>query len=112
MELNVMQWNCRSFQAHKHELERYLQEAAVAPDIVCVEETLLKPGKNPQIDGYSIYRQDHPLSQGGGLALLLKEGINHTLMCLEAIEGIERQGIEICTDNGKLTIINIYIAPG
>ena len=50
----------------------------------------------------------------GGLAILLKTGINHTLLRLEEVEeveGVERQGIELCTAAGKLAIINVYIAP-
>lgn len=43
MTLTVVQWNCRGFQAHKQELDNFLPEAAVAPNIVCVEETFQKP---------------------------------------------------------------------
>lgn len=64
MALTVMQWNCRGFQPHKHELERLLWETPVPPDVVCVEETFLKAS----IDGYSMYRQDSPHESGGGLA--------------------------------------------
>jgi len=111
MALTVLQWNCWGFQPHKHELERFLRETPVPPDVVCVEEIFLKASKNPRVDGYSVYRQDSPQESVGGLAILLKIGINHTLLCLEEIEGLERQGIELCTDNGNLTIINVYISP-
>src|SRR6218665_1630340 len=111
MALTVLQWNCRGFQPRKHELERYLRETPAPPDVVCVEETFLKANKNPKVDGYSVYRQDSARGCGGGLAILLKTGINHTLLRLEEVEGVERQGIELCTAAGKLTIINVYISP-
>lgn len=109
--LVIMQWNCCSFRARIYELRRFLQCCIAAPDIICVQETLLKENQAHRIDGYEVFRQDRPHSKGGGLAILLKEGINHTLMQLEEIPGIERQGIEISTANGRIKVINVYIRP-
>jgi ribonuclease HI len=107
----VMQWNCSGFRSHIHELRRFLDLCSVNPDVICVQETFLKAKHVHRINGYSILRQDSDHATHYGLAILLKEGISHTLLQLEEVPGMERQGIEVSTDNGKLKIINVYISP-
>src|SRR5688572_11754877 len=95
--LTIMQWNCCGFRARIYELRRFVYCCTVAPDVICVQETFLKAKHDHRIDGYVILRQDSPQPSHGGLAILLKEGVNHTLLQLDEIPGVERQGIEIST---------------
>jgi ribonuclease HI len=111
MALHIMQWNCHGLRGHIHELKNFINNSSITPDVICVEETFLDPNHTPRIDGYSILRQDNPQSRVGGMAILLKEGINHTLLHLEDNTDIETLGVEIKTNNGKIKIINVYISP-
>jgi len=109
--LVIMQWNCYGFRAHIYELRRFVSLCTAIPDVICVQETFLKAGQDHRVDGYTILRKDSPHPTRGGLAMLLKDGISHTLLQMDDVPGVERQGIEISTDNGKIKLINVYISP-
>jgi len=76
-ELRVMQWNACSLQLHAAELKQFLSESQSPPQIICVEETFLKPAKTFKLDGYDVVRKDRE-GHGGGLATLIRTGIQYT----------------------------------
>lgn len=41
--LVVLQWNARSLVVNGQEVKHYVDNLAVKPDVICVQETWLKP---------------------------------------------------------------------
>ena len=58
MVLHILQWNAHSLIANGQEFKRYLHKLEVIPDVVCVQETWLKPELDFVIPGFSSIRQD------------------------------------------------------
>ncbi|WP_410054718.1 endonuclease/exonuclease/phosphatase family protein [Escherichia coli] len=52
------------------ELEALLESNHI--DVACITETHLNPNKNLFIPNFTIYRKDRPNSQGGGVAVLVR----------------------------------------
>jgi len=111
MALHVMQWNARGLRTNMHELKNYIHKTNNTPDIICIQETYLNDKYTPKIDGYTILRRDNPLHCKGGTAIIIKNNINHTVIQLEDITGVEQLGVEINTNRGKIKVISIYISP-
>ena len=54
MGTTIIQWNANSLNAHSAELKHYISCAKNIPDIICVQETFLKPDSKFKIAGYNI----------------------------------------------------------
>ena len=106
MALQILQWNACSLTSRRHELQQLLSTKQY--DIVCVQETFLKPGKKCCLAGYDCIRQDRTDSQRGGIAILIKNGINFTELRKPA-DDMECQAVSIKTSAGSITVINVYI---
>jgi len=44
-DVTIFQWNANSISARKIELTHYLSQTKNPPDIICIQETHLSPGK-------------------------------------------------------------------
>src|ERR1700733_14195540 len=111
MALKIMQWNARGIRTNINELKNFIIKTTNKPDIICIEETNLKDKDNLRIEGYLALRHDNPTRQIGGLAMLIREGINHTLLQIDNNTEMEYMGVEINTNHGKIKIINVYASP-
>src|SRR6218665_3825997 len=113
MELSIMQWNARGMTKNRHELRNYLHKTSRPPDVLCIQETFLKTNNgNPILEGYTTIRKDKVNNSGkGGLAILVRSGLNYTLKDMTEIEHVESQAIELKTKTGPIQITNIYIPP-
>ena len=108
MGVTLLQWNANSLSAHIHELKYFLDQQDRLPDIICVQETFLKPTLSPSVSGYSILRRDG-VDGHGGVAILVKNDISYfDFTSYENVEGIS---IKIATTSGPLQIFNFYISP-
>src|SRR5688572_21885651 len=108
----VAQWNAHGLNAHLLQFKNYLVQVKILPDVICIQETFLKEkNKTPKFDNYNVIRKDFMQQTRGGLAILIKKGINFTILNLDVIENIEIQGIKIKTETGYLDILNTYISP-
>ena len=113
MALSVLQWNANGLRGHKDQLKNYLNNTPNLPDIVCVQETILKEKVQvPKIEGYDAVRKDCLIHQKGGLVIYIKIGLTFTVLNVEDIINVEIQGIEIKTEIGHLKIYNVYLPPG
>ena len=108
--LKILSWNANSISAHGDELKQFLNTLAVRPDVICLQETRLKPNTKFVLHGYSVVRKDRPDRPAGGVATFIRNGINYTEI-ETGCENIEYVTIEIQTSKRKLTISNIYIPP-
>ncbi len=55
---NSLQWNARSLLANGQEFKKFIDELPIKPDVICVQETWLKPNLDFRIVGYSSVRSD------------------------------------------------------
>lgn len=71
----LLQWNARSLLANGQEFKHFVNTLAEKPDIICVQETWLKPNLDFIIYGYLGIRKDRVLGKGGWCATFIKQGI-------------------------------------
>ena len=76
--LVILQWNCNGILAHQNELKKHIVETDKKYDVICLQETFLKSGKNLFIPGYNIDRCDRKKGGRGGVLTLIKNSINFT----------------------------------
>lgn len=62
----ILQWNCRGLFAHLEELKQHLA-GTVKYDVICLQETLLKPNRRFNLPGFNIVRKDRATSSGGAV---------------------------------------------
>ena len=106
MGISVLQWNANGLLAKQNELKQHVAKNEY--DVICIQETFLKPDKVFDISGYESIRKDRETAKGG-LLILLRHGIKY--ITLPNPQNIEAQIVEISTMIGKLKIINVYVAP-
>lgn len=105
MCLRVLQWNARSLLANGQEFKQFIEEQDVKPNIICVQETWLKPSLDFVLYGYVAVRKDRDMV-GGGVATFVQQGINYRI--LEMNEDVEVVLVDIWIDKTRLRIINFY----
>ena len=107
--LKLVSWNANSLKAHREEFEKFIENQQQKPDLICVQETFLKPSDVFDLSGYSIIRKDRLEKKAGGVMTLIRDGISYTK--LETNDFIEQVIIEVHTSTKKLIIGNIYCPP-
>jgi hypothetical protein len=107
LPLIILQWNAQSLIAHGNELKHYIYNTTKKPNIICVQETWLKPNLNFKINGYSLIRKDRIINRGGGVCIFVENSITYNIKENKKLN-IEFIHIEICINNKKYNIINIY----
>lgn len=68
----ILQWNARSLIANGQELKKFIKEYKKAPELICIQETWLKPCLEFVIPGYECLRLDRSDKPGGVVQRLLK----------------------------------------
>src|SRR5206468_4272442 len=106
----IMQWNVRGLNARKNELRKFLENNVDRPDIICVQETFLKPNKPFVLDGYTVVRKDRLDAFAGGVATLIRNDLNFVAFD-NLPENVECIGVEIILKNTRVTVINVYNPP-
>lgn len=106
MVLSILQWNARSLIANGQELKQFIEESPVKPDIICVQETWLKPSLDFIIYGYTAVRKDRSSAIGGGVITFIQQYCNYRTICVE--KNLEMVIIEIWANKTKFKIVNFY----
>ena len=116
--LKIIHWNCDWMATKVDELAGLVREEK--PDVVILQETKLREGDpTPHIEGYVVTRFDRKTrrslaaARGGGLAVMMREGIAHWTEKHRGNSALEALIVNIPTGGrqGRLRIINIYIPP-
>jgi exonuclease III len=102
-----MQWNAQGLTTKLTEFKKIIFERK--PDIICIQETFLKPKHLFHLPGYNIIRKDRIDNRKGGVAILTKQGINYRL--IDTPPELECVSVEITSKNESITIVSIYIPP-
>lgn len=71
----ILQWNARSLLANGQEFKHFLNELNEKPDVICIQESWLKPHLDFVIHGYTIIRRDR--NSGEGCVLYLLRRVYH-----------------------------------
>ena len=116
-DFRIIHLNIRGVQSNKQNLEHYLAENSY-PEIVTLNETMLRTGKNIKINGYycASRREPNGLSGKHGSMILVRE----TLQDVVELDFLRTQfqeeviGIEILGKDGRtrLSIVTYYNPPG
>lgn len=109
----IMQINVNEL-THARTVELVLLIETFKLDLICVNETFLKPNKNFTIPGYKIYRFDRPGPKGGGgVMVLVKDSIESEDLGSASIDYAEIQLVKVkLNDNKLLKIASVYCPPG
>lgn len=75
MVLSILQWNARSLIANGQEFKRYIHDLQKTPDVICIQETWLKPHLDFILKGYNNIRCDREKGRGGGCITFIKSNI-------------------------------------
>ena len=72
----IVQRNANGELAHAAELKNV--QSIFNYDVICIQETVLKPRRNINFTGNNIIRKDRLENNHGGLVLLVQENLNFT----------------------------------
>ena len=70
MVLIILQWNARSLIVNGQEFKKYIDDLSERPNVLCIQETWLKPELDFIIKGYTAIRRDRKSGRGGGVAIV------------------------------------------
>ena len=103
----VLQWNARSLLSNGQEFKGFINNLKKKPEIICVQETWLKPALEFVIKGYNSIRRDRVGDNGGGGCIIfIKQGIQYKV--LGKGTQLEYVIIEVWTREGTIRIANFY----
>ena len=103
----LMQWNLNGFYNKLIDLKLFVNNEK--PNIICLQETNLKPNHNAKIKNYSGFfkeRQTNPNRASGGVAILVKTNIKTSQISINS--ELEVIAIRVYL-NQEITICNIYL---
>lgn len=106
----VLQWNARSLLANGQEFKGFIKNLKKKPEMICVQETWLKPALEFVIKGYDSIRRDRVGDNGGGggggCIIFIKQGIQYKV--LGKGTELEYVIIKVWTKEGTIRIANFY----
>lgn len=111
--MKIISWNCQGLECHEADLSFLIEQQQ--PDIVCLQETWLKPGKAIVFDvpKFSIFRADR--TNGlirGGSAILVRDGIAVSAVLNTQSATNEIAAVRVrCKDGMEFTITSAYSPP-
>ena len=104
--ISILQWNARSMLANGQEFKKYVDELPSKPEVICAQETWLKPSLDFRIVGYVAVRRDRGGAVGGGCATFIREDVSYREVGIG--KELEYVTVEVWTREGELTVINYY----
>lgn len=87
-------------------LKRFVDEFKVSPELICIQETWLKPCLDFVIPRYVCLRRDRSDRSGGGCATFIRTGIQYKRVDIN--RDLECVTVEVWTGNKTITVINFY----
>lgn len=106
MVLQILQWNARSLIANRQEFKNFILKQERCPDIICVQESWLKPCLNFTVLGYFATRRDRQGGNGGGIVTFIKQDIGYRIV--EINQEHEVMVVEIWEGKESIKIVNFY----
>lgn len=107
-KIKVVTWNANSIKDKINEFKYFLYKNNY--DIAGICETKTDKKFKLKIPGYKVYLQSRD-SRGGGVALIVKESIEHHFFKLKVTNNIEAVAIKMFSNRKILTIVQVYKPP-
>ena len=109
---NILQWNANGIGSKQTELSIFLEAHNVK--VAAIQESkLTAKSRSPNIQNYTLVRQDRRLGPGGGLLFFIHNSVSFTRKPLSTMSKndphLEELTISIAMDNTELLITNVYI---
>ena len=92
--------------ANGQEFKQFIEDCENKPDIICIQETWLKPHLDFIIYGYVCVRRDRVVEVGGGCATFIKEGLPYRALGKGQVD--EYVVVEVWLAGGPVVVINFY----
>ena len=103
--LEVVSWNCAGLTLYK----LFLLLEYTRADIICLQETWLPTGGTfPDIPGYTVLEHRRPKGKRGGIAVLVRQGLNWTLVHTCEYAQVLKLGLP---DQQEAFVVNVYLPP-
>jgi len=105
---NILEWNIRSMQANREELQILLSD--FDPEVVCIQETQMKPNSNVSFKNYCIYHCPGTEKNGtfyGGAAILIKNSISIAHKAIDISSPLQAIAVR-ATLFKSITICSLY----
>lgn len=102
----IIQWNARSLISNGMELRQFIEVLLKKPEVICIQETWLKPNLDCVIRGYVAVRRDRSEGSGGGCATFIKQGLPYKILGLG--KELEYMMVEIMIGQKSVVIIHFY----
>ena len=108
--INIITWNARGINHKSYELFDFLIDNNIHTCLAT--ETWLKNNISLSHKNFFVYRNDRVIKKGGGVAIIIKKNLSHSLLPLINTSIIENIGIKLYTINGPVDIYSCYFAGG
>lgn len=107
-QLNLLHWNANGITTYT--LQRQLENLLTAKDIhiACLNETFLKENHKTYFRNYFVYRNDRLGCRGGGVALLVRKGLNHSLLPITKTTIVENISVDIIINRTHVIVTSAY----
>lgn len=102
----ILQWNARSLVANRQEFNRFVDEFKDLPELLCIQETWLKPCLDFVIPGYESVRYDRSEKAGGGCATFVRSDVQYQRVEIQS--ALECVVVRVWGKNGWVNIVNFY----
>ncbi len=101
----ILWWNARNFIANSQDFKQFIYSQKEKPDLVCIQESWLKPRLDFMINQYEAIRRDRVDGAGGGRVTFVKEGIPYRSIAIGT--EMECAFTEVWAEK-KMVVINFY----
>lgn len=88
------------------EFKGYVNQMKEKPDVICIQESWLKPGLDFVLKGYSAVRRDREEGNGGGCVTFIGKGVQYRKVAIGKTS--EYVVVEVWDQGKKYVIINVY----
>ena len=107
-KLTLVQWNCHSLYNKLSHFKIFLYSRK--PHIVCLSETWMNDQYEPNFINYNKYICNRTNSQGGGIAVLIRNDLINTGRDLNIFPNgkLEIQSVRIFSHGKTIDLLNIY----
>lgn len=110
-KIRIVNWNARGIRTKQIEFVNFLNSNNI--DIAIVTETWLDSNINLSTSGFKCYRVDRVDRRGGGVAILIKRSIQHSLLPIIKTKVVENLVIDVRLDTrSSIKVVCVYYPGG
>lgn len=108
--LQIVFWNANGVSNKRDEIVEFVSH--LRPDLLLVQETLLKPTQTVRVPNYTTYRNDRHQGRKGGTAVYIRSNIDHHVLATPTFAHMEATSVVVNTQrHGPLKISSVYNPP-